>query len=391
MAEHTYRYLVVGGGLAGDGAVQGIRSVDETGSIGLVSAEEHAPYSRPPLSKDLWKGSAEDKIWRGTEEKGATLHLGRRITSIDLAGHTARDDAGDEYRFEKLILATGGEPRRLGGGDDDVVYFRTLDDFRRLRDAAKDGAHVVVVGGGFIGSEIAAALVSNGARVTMLFPEHGIGSRTFPPDLSKFVTDYYRERGVEVIEGALVDGVDGSTVRLEDGRNFDADVIVAGLGIVPNVELADAAGLETENGIVVDAQGRVNGRDDVFAAGDVAFFPATALGRSIRIEHEDHAKSHGRAVGANAAGAGKPYDHLPFFYSDLFDLGYEAVGEVNTQLDSLAYWKDPNREGVVAFVDGHRRPRGFLLWNVWDKVDDATELISRGEPIDESTLQKLAG
>jgi 3-phenylpropionate/trans-cinnamate dioxygenase ferredoxin reductase subunit len=392
MAEHTYRYLVVGGGLAGDGAVQGIRSVDEAGSIGLVGAETHPPYSRPPLSKGLWSGGDEAKIWRGTEEKGATLHLGRRIVSVDLDGHTARDDAGDTYRFEKVILATGGEPRRLGGGgDDEVVYFRTLDDFRRLRDAVEEGSHVIVIGGGFIGSEIASALTSTGARVTMLFPEDGIGARTFRPDLSTFVTDYFREKGVEAISGASVAQVDGRTVRLGDGRSLEGDAIVAGLGIVPNVELAESAGLPVDNGIVVDEYGRVGGRDDVFAAGDVANFPAAALGRSIRIEHEDHAKSHGSAVGANAAGANKRYDHLPFFYSDLFDLGYEAVGEVDSRHDVIAHWKDPFREGVVAYVDGERRPRGFLLWNVWDKVDDATELIRRAEPIDESAVKALAG
>ncbi len=391
MAEHTYRYLIVGGGLAGDGAVQGIRSVDEIGAIGLVSAESHAPYSRPPLSKGLWSGGDEAKIWRGTEEKGAELHLGRRIVSLDLDAHTARDDAGDEYHFEKLILATGGQPRRLGGGDDEVVYFRTLDDFRGLKEKVHSGTRAVVIGGGFIGSEIAAALASNGAQVTMLFPEGGIGWRTFPPDLARFVTDYYREKGVEIVDGAMVAGIDGSTVTLQDGRTFDADVIVAGLGIVPATELAQAAGLPVENGIVVDSLGRVDGRDDVFAAGDVAVFPSEALGRAVRVEHEDHAKSHGRAVGANAAGAGTPYTHLPFFYSDLFDLGYEAVGEVDSRHDALFFWKEPHREGVVAFVDGERRPRGFLLWNVWDKVGDATELIRSGKPVDEATLKQLAG
>ena len=391
MAEHTYRYLVVGGGLAGDGVVQGIRDVDQTGTIGLVGAEQHAPYSRPPLSKGLWSGGDESKISRGTEEKGATLHLGRRIVSLDLDAHTARDDAGDTYRFEKLLLTTGGEPRRLGGDDGEVVYFRTLDDFRKLRERAQEGAHVVVIGGGFIGSEIAASVASTGARVTMLFPEAGIGARNFPADLSQFVTDYFREKGVDVQAGVMVGKVEGNTVTLQDGRTFEGDAVVAGLGIVPNGELAQDAGLPVENGIVVDEYGRVGGRDDVYAAGDVAMFPASALGRPIRIEHEDHAKSHGRAVGANAAGAGKPYDHLPFFYSDLFDLGYEAVGEVDSRHDTLAYWKEPNREGVVAFVDGERRPRGFLLWNVWDKVDDATELIRRGEPIDESALKQLAG
>src|SRR5262249_36221027 len=153
----------------------------------------------------------------------------------------------------------------------------------------------------------------------------------------------------------------------------------------------ESAGIETADGIVVDEYGRVTGYENVFAAGDVARFPVRALGTTMRVEHEDHANSHGRAVGANMAGADTPYDHLPFFYSDLFDLGYEAVGEVDSRHDTIQYWKEPGREGVVAYVDGDRRPRGFLLWNVWGKVDDARNLISAREPIDESTVEALAG
>jgi len=376
----SYKYLIVGGGMTGDSAARGIRDHDKDGSIGLVGAESHPPYSRPPLSKALWQGKDESSVWRGTEELGVDLILGRRIVSLDLDAHRATDDQGEEYEYERLLLATGGTPRRLDDAPD-AIYFRTLDDYRRLRAAAADGARVLVVGGGFIGSELAAALNTNGARVTMVFPEDGVGSRLFPADLARFVTDYYREKGVDVRTGEL------ASPELLAG----AEVVVAGLGIEPNTELAEAAGLEVDNGIVVDDRGRAGGREDVFAAGDVARFPASALGTTMRVEHEDHANSHGRAVGANMAGSDTPYDHLPFFYSDLFDLGYEAVGEVDSRHATVEHWKEPGREGVVAYVDGDRKPRGFLLWNVWGKVDDARELIKAAQPVDQSTVEKLAG
>jgi NADPH-dependent 2,4-dienoyl-CoA reductase/sulfur reductase-like enzyme len=388
----SYRYLVVGGGLAGDAACKGIREHDPDGTIGLVSAEPHPPYARPPLSKGLWKGDAEDSIWRGTDQlDGVELLLGRTVQILDLNEHQVRDEHGDALGYEKLLLATGGTPRTIPGGDtDDVVYFRTLDDFRRLRAAAaQEDARVVVIGGGFIGSEIAASLASTGAAVTMIFPEDGIGARIFPSELSAFVTDYYREQGVHVLAGTTVAGVHGLSIALGDGTELEADAIVAGLGIVPNEQLAARAGLPLDNGIVVDDRGRVGGRDDVFAAGDVARFPSAVLGTMTRVEHEDHAKSHGRAVGANMAGADTPYEHLPFFYSDLFDLGYEAVGDTDARLGTMAEWAEPNRQGVIAYLDDERRPRGFLLWDVWGKVEAATELIRAGEPLDPQQLRAL--
>jgi NADPH-dependent 2,4-dienoyl-CoA reductase/sulfur reductase-like enzyme len=255
-----------------------------------------------------------------------------------------------------------------------------------VRALATEGAHVVVIGGGFIGSELAAALTGAGAKVTMVFPEPAISSRTLPAPLARFVTDYYREQGVEVLNEDTVAAVRGSSIETGSGRKLKADAIVAGLGIVPNVELAATVGLPVDNGIVVDEYGRVDGRDDVFAAGDVASFPVAALGTRTRVEHEDHANSHGKAVGANMAGAAQPYDHLPFFYSDLFDLGYEAVGELDSRLATVERWDEPNRKGVVAYVDEDGRPRGVLLWNTWDKVDAATELIRAAQPVDEGML-----
>jgi NADPH-dependent 2,4-dienoyl-CoA reductase/sulfur reductase-like enzyme len=389
--ENTYRYLVVGGGMTGDAVCQGIRSVDADGRIGLVGEEPDPPYKRPPLTKGLWSGGAEEKIWRNTGDRDVDLHLGRRIVRIDPAAGTAVDDAGDEYRYEKLILATGGRARRLPQDGDGVVYFRTLGDYRRVRALSDDGARFVVIGGGFIGSELAASLRSQGREVTMVFPEEGVGWRTFPASLSRAVTDYYREKGIEVLTETLVGSVEQGGVRLEDGRLLEADAVVAGLGIEPNVELAAEAGLPVDGGIVVDDHARVEGADNVWAAGDVARFPIAALGRSGRIEHEDHANNHGRLAGANAAGGDEVYDRLPFFYSDLFDLGYEAVGELDSRLQTIEVWQEPARKGVVAFVDADSRPRGVLLWNVWDRVDAARELIDAGTPVGEAEVGALAG
>ena len=381
-AVADYRYLIVGGGMTGDAAARGIRDRDSGGTIGLFGAEPHPPYARPPLSKGLWSGKEESSIFRGTSELGVDVQSGRRITALDLDGHSAIDDAGVSHTYEKVLLATGGTPRRLPGAPADVIYFRTLDDYRRLREIAEGDARVAVIGGGFIGSEVAAALTNNGCAVTIVFPEAGIGARLFPAELSSFVNDYYREKGVEVRAEELVQEIssDGSGMRVTTNASspIEADAVVAGLGIVPATELAEAAGLEVDDGVLVDEYGRAGGRDDVFAAGDVARFHVAALNGTRRVEHEDHANTHGRTVGANMAGAGQIYEHLPFFYSDLFELGYEAVGDVDSRLATLEHWVEPGRKGVVVYVDDEARARGVLLWDIWGKVDDARGLILAG-------------
>jgi 3-phenylpropionate/trans-cinnamate dioxygenase ferredoxin reductase component len=382
----TTKYLIVGGGLTGDAACRGIRELDADGAVTLVSDEPYPPYARPPLSKALWKGDKESTIWRGTAELGVDLQLGRRVAALDLERREAHDDQGETYAYEKLLLATGGRPRRLPFGGDDVIYYRTLDDYRHLRARAEAGARFLVIGGGFIGSEIAAALALNAAPVTMVFPGPAIGARILPASLSALLNDYYRERGVEVLQGVSVTAIERDRVTLADGRTLESDAIVAGVGIEPNVELAASAGLPVANGIVVDAFGQVGGRDDVFAAGDVACFPLAALGDERRVEHEDHAKSHGRRVGANMAGATEPYDHLPFFYSDLFDLGYEAVGELDSRLNTLSDVNELSAKGTIYYLDPEDRPRGILLWNLFGQVDAARELIRAAEPVTSRAL-----
>ena len=391
----AYRYLIVGGGLTADAACRGIRERDADGAIGVVADEVFPPYARPPLTKALWKGDDEDTVWCGTADLGVDLRLGRTVVALDLAGQEATDDAGETYSYERLLLATGGRPRRLPFGGDEVIYFRTLGDYRRLRTLTEGTAHFLVIGGGFIGSEIAAALAMNGCRVTIVLPEPGIGARIFPADLSAFVTDYYREKGVEVLTDTSVTGIErtGGVARVttKEGQTLEADVVVAGLGLEPRTDLAAATGLPVEDGIIVDDRGRVRGCEDVFAAGDVACFPAAALGKMMRVEHEDHAKSHGRLAGINMAGADEAYDHLPFFYSDLFDLGYEAVGELDPRQETAAVWEEPNRKGVVYYLDAERHPRGVLLWNIFGRVDAARDLILAQQTIDASSLSEPAG
>ena len=377
-----YPYLILGGGMTADAAVRGIRELDASGSIGLVGAEAEPPYARPPLSKALWKGEPIDSVWRKTDEAGVVLHLGRRATRLDLEGKRVFDDHGDRYSFDRLLLATGGTPRHLPFGGDHVIYFRTLEDYRRLRGLAERGKRFAVIGGGFIGSEIAAALALQGCEVAMLFPEDGIGARLFPADLARFLASYYRDHGVEVLPGQKVTNVRASSsgvlVETESGSKRTVDAVVAGLGIVPSTELASAAGIEVDDGILVDEHLRTS-RPDVFAAGDVARFFAPALGARVRVEHEDNALAMGRAAGRAMAGDPALYAHLPFFYSDLFDLGYEAVGSMDPRGETVADWREPFREGVVYYLSSGR-VRGVLLWNVWGQVDAARSLIAEPGP-----------
>jgi NADPH-dependent 2,4-dienoyl-CoA reductase/sulfur reductase-like enzyme len=388
-----YKYVIIGSGMTGDAALHGIREVDRDGSIGLIGSEVHPPYNRPPLSKALWKGKPLESIWRKDNEQGVTLHLGRTARRLDPQAKRVTDDQGTFYTFDKLLLATGSTPRRLPFGGEEIIYFRTLDDYERLRRLADQGRRFAVIGGGFIGSEVAAALAMNGKEVVMIFPGEAICGHIFPLDLAKSINDYYRQKGVEVLAKEVVTGIEtrqGKTIlklrsaQTKSAREVTVDGVVAGIGVEPNVEIAREAGLDVENGIRVDASLRTS-REDVYAAGDVASFHNALLDKWLRVEHEDNANTMGELVGRAMAGADVSYDHLPSFYSDLFELGYEAVGEVDSRLETAADWKQPYREGVVYYLRDSRI-RGVLLWNVWDQVDAARRLIAEPGPFKATDL-----
>jgi len=335
-------------------------------------------------------GKPLDIIWRKLEDKRVKVHLGRVVKEIIPQHKRIVDDRGDVFTYQKLLLATGGRPRRLPFGEDRIIYFRTLSDYRRLRALTETGRRFAVIGGGFIGSEIAAALAMIGKEVIMIFPGKDIGDRVFPPSLAQFVSTYYKQKGVEVLAGEEIVGLETRgnqhVLKTNSLREIVVDGVVAGVGIEPNVELAQSAGLEVENGIVVDESLRTS-HPDIYAAGDVAAFYNPALGKRIRVEHEDNANTMGRLAGRNMAGKSETYHHLPFFYSDMFDLGYEAVGEVDSRLETFADWKRPNEEGVIYYLQNDR-VRGVLLWNVWKQVEAARQLIAEPGPF---TVKDLEG
>jgi 3-phenylpropionate/trans-cinnamate dioxygenase ferredoxin reductase component len=236
-----YKYLIIGGGLAGDGATKGIRELDAEGSIGLISMEPDPPYMRPNLSKGLWKGRPVEKIWRKTEER-AELHLKRRVVQLDPAKKSVLDNEGEEYMYDKLLIATGGTPNHLPFGNGNIIYYRTFQDYQHLRALTEHGDRFVVIGGSFIGSEIAAALTIVGKKVTMIFPGDAIAENIFPSELAHFVNDYYREKGVELLTGDTAASVqkeaDRIVVHTGSGRLIEADGAIAGIGIHPNLDLA---------------------------------------------------------------------------------------------------------------------------------------------------------
>jgi len=389
-----HKYLIIGGGLAGDGATRGIRELDTEGSIGMISMEPDPPYMRPNLSKGLWKGRPVEKIWRKTEER-AELHLNRKAAQLDPKKKYIHDDGGDEYTYDKLLIATGGSPDHLPLGNGDIIYYRNFQDYKHLRGLTEQGDHFVVIGGSFIGSELAAALTIVGKKVIMIFPGEAISGSIFPSDLAHFLNDYYRQKGVEVLTGDTAASVqqEGNrlTVRTGSGRAIEADGVVAGIGIHPNLDLAKEAGLMIDDGVVVNERLETS-VSDIYVAGDAANFFHSALEKRTRVEHEDNAVQMGKLAGRNMAGASETYTHVPMFYSDLFDLGYEAVGEMSTKMETVADWQEePFRKGVVYYLDDGR-VRGVLLWNVWKKVEAARQLMKEKGPFKAKDLKgKIKG
>lgn len=365
--------------MAADSAVRGIRQVDGQGSIGLIGKEPDPPYNRPPLSKGLWQRLPLKRIWRNTAALGVDLRLGRAVRRLDLHAKLAIDDRGQEHRFDRLLLATGAEPIRLGAPGERILYYRTLQDYLRLRALTEDGSHFLVIGGGFIGSEIAAALSGRGKQVTMVFPEAGIGGRTFSTEQALFLNEFYRQKGVRVLEGRLIrslsETASGAAAVTGDGETLQVDAVVAGLGVSPNLELARQAGLQVRSGIVVDEFMRT-AHPDVFSAGDVTEFYNPTLERFVQVQHEESANLAGLAAGRAMAGEPQAYTALPYFYSDLFELNYQAIGEANPSMQVVDDWIEPHRRGAQYYLSAGR-VRGVALWGLpFAAIEQARRLIA---------------
>jgi len=339
----TYKYVIIGGGLAGQRAAQGIRKVDTVGTVALVTQEPHAPYERPPLSKGYLMGSEgldavylKDDAWYDENEIAVMTDL--RAADLDAGSHTVTLNNGRELTYEKLLLATGGHAWRLplpGADLANVFTLRTIKDSNAIRTAAEGADHALVVGGSFIGSEAAASLTQMGVDVTMVFPESRLLKRVVTQELSDFLRDKFEGEGVRILDGTKPERLegDGAVERavLDSGETLEGDLVVMGVGIRLNTELAEAAGLAmTERKEVIVDQYLRTSDPDVYAGGDIAAWPDPTFGQRLRVEHWDVARRQGLRAGRNMAGEEKPYTSLPYFFSDMFDFGFEAWGNLTS-------------------------------------------------------------
>ncbi|MCP8854595.1 NAD(P)/FAD-dependent oxidoreductase [Latilactobacillus sakei] len=377
---NNYRYVIVGGGMVAGYAVKGIRQRDTTGSILVISKEADVPYERPALSKKLWLDDefTEEDIKIGAETfSEVNFKFDTSVTKINRQDKLAKLDDDTIVHYEKLLLATGGEPKRIKGPEDPhVLAFRDWSDYRRLRKFSGNGQHVVIIGGGYIGTELAASLAQNNTEVTVIFPEQSLGEGKFPEKIRAEYEEAFKENDVAILSGKTVESYDRKDdqliVKTTDGDKITADTIVIGLGITPNIELAKTSKLDlADDGVKVDEHLQTSD-PAIWAAGDIASYPDRILDRQ-RIEHVDHARFSGELVGQNMAGADLPYQHTPYFYSMVFNISWQAIGSINLELEQLF---DQRENGTIVYFLRGNQLAGVLVWNVVVDLDDVRNLIA---------------
>ena len=345
----------------------------KAGELGVVSADNALPYERPPLSKGFLSGKEDEKsvlinpegLYR---DHGIGVHLGVQIERIDLPNNRLLA-AAEEFRFQKLVLATGARPRMLnipGAQTGTVLYLRSLSDSASLRDRLKSARKVVVSGGGFIGMEVASQSAQLGCETALVFPEERVWKSFFTPEMSQFFAEYYEHRGVRLTPNATIEFIRDNSVGLSNGKKLDTDLVVAGIGVAPVTEIAEAAGIETENGIVVNEFLETSAAN-VYAAGDVANYEDVLFEKRRRVEHWDNAVKQGQYVAQRLSGRTERFENIPYFFSDVFDLSYE-------------FWGDTAGAERTEYR-GDVRSTSFSAW--WLKADRVVAAFAMNRPDDE--------
>ncbi|MFQ5678012.1 MAG: NAD(P)/FAD-dependent oxidoreductase [Gemmatimonadota bacterium] len=394
--SREFEYLIVGGGLAAASAVDGVRAGDAEGSVLMLAEESEPPYHRPPLSKEYVQASEAPRELlhikpRGwfEREAGITLRLGERAVGLQPRELTVTTSGGAAYRGGHVLLATGGRPRALeipGSELQGLFTLRTVEDAERIRAAALGAEQAVLVGSGFIGMELASSLTKLGVSCTVVEAADRVWPGLLPPELSKFMQEYFEARGVRFRLGSRPRELHGSGGRLiaallDDGVELPCQLAVAGLGIVPRTELAAEAGLEVDDGIVVNGCGETS-HDHIYAAGDAARFPDPLSGHLTRVEHWDHARAHGKCVGRNMAGDRQPYDHLSYFFTHVFDLGISVFGRP-AEADRVILRGAPEAGRSLALCGVQGRLCGAILINANDELRRCQELVRQRPPLSE--------
>jgi NADPH-dependent 2,4-dienoyl-CoA reductase/sulfur reductase-like enzyme len=392
-------YVIAGASLAGAKAAETLREEGFDGAVVLIGTEDQLPYERPPLSKGYLLGKdtresifVHDEGWYS--EHDVDLRLGATVRSIDRPGRRVELDNGDHVQYDRLLITTGSSPRRIdvpGADLEGVLYLRTVQDSERLGAALRGGGRVVIAGAGWIGLETAAAAREYGCDVTVVEPEAGALHRALGPELGEVFADLHRSHGVTFRFGEGLSELIGSggkvTAAVASGaEELPADTVIVAIGAMPNIQIAADAGLEVDNGILADEALRTSD-PDIFAAGDVANALSPLLGRRIRVEHWANALNGGPAAARSMLGSGAPYDAVPYFFSDQYDLGMEVAGlpEPGTY-DEVVYRGDKDSLEFIAFWLADRVVVAGMNVNIWDVNDDIQALVRAGAEVDPARL-----
>lgn len=389
------RLVIVGASLTGAKAAEAIREAGFGGKVILLGSEDQPPYERPPLSKDYLRGEADEKPFVFDEEfytgKDVELHTGTNVTAIDPETSTVAIDGSPEVSFDRLLIATGAEPRHLplpGADLDGIVYLRTIEDSDNLAERLGEGTRVTVVGAGWIGSEVAASARQKGCEVTMIAPEDVPLERVLGKELGTFYLGVHTGEGVNFMPGTGVTGFEGTgrveSVTTDSGEKIASDLVVVGAGVLPRTSLAESAGIATDNGILTGADLQTDS-PGIYAAGDVANAWHPFYERRVRVEHWANARRQGAAAGRALAGEAVSYDEIPYFFSDQYDVGMEYVGYV-TESDRILYRGSVEEREFIAFwMNGDRIVAGMNV-NVWDVSDTISDLIRSRAEVDTAKL-----